>query len=438
MGRYVPQSTADQKKMLELLGLKSTDELYAEVPDAVKLKRELNIPAGKSELEVRKFISELAGMNKIFPTIFRGAGAYRHYVPAIVGAVVSKETLVTAYTPYQPEVSQGVLQSIFEYETMICELTGMDASNASVYDAATACAEAVTMCTDKKRNVAYVSATLHPDYIKTVQTYCFAAGREVVVVPAKDGVTDIDSLKKNMKESCSCLIIQQPNFYGLLEDADALGKAAKDAGAKFVMCVNPIYAAIGKTPREHGADIAVGDGQPLGLGLSFGGPYLGFMACTKDMARKLPGRVIGQTVDLEGKRGFVMTMQAREQHIRREMAASGICSNQALCAMAAACYMGAMGPAGMKQAAEQCLSKAHYMAKNISAVPGFELVYKGEFFHEFVTKCPFDPDKLMQKLENNNILGGYVLKDKTILWCCTEMNTKAEIDTLVGILKGGI
>ena len=435
MGRYVPHSPTDQKAMLERIGVNSLDDLYNELPDAVRLKRELDLPEGKSELEVRKAMSEMAGRNKIFPTIFRGAGAYRHYVPAIVKAVASKETLVTAYTPYQPEVSQGILQSIFEYQTMICELTGMDSSNASVYDAGTACAEAVAMCVDRKRDTAYISGALHPDYIKTIQTYCYGSNKKVVIIPEKDGVTDLDFIKENIGDDCACLIIQQPNFYGLFEDADALGQAAKDAGAKYVMCVNPIFAAIGKTPGDCGADVAVGDGQPMGLGLSFGGPYLGFMTCVKDMARKMPGRIIGQAKDVEGKRAFVMTMQAREQHIRRELASSSICSNQALCGMIAACYMASMGPTGMKEVAEQCMSKAHYMANQISSVPGYELVFTGEFFHEFVTKCPVDPAKLMQKLEDNGILGGYVLKDSNILWCCTEMNTKAEIDSLVKILK---
>jgi glycine dehydrogenase subunit 1 len=441
MGPFVPHSPADQAEMLQFLGLDSIDELYCELPDEVRLKRELNIPEGKSELEARRQMEALAAKNKVFPTIFRGAGAYRHYIPAIVREVASRETFVTAYTPYQPEVSQGVLQCIFEYQTMICELTGMGAANASVYDGATACAEAVAMCADKKRGTAYISGTMHPDYLRTVQTYCYAAGRKLVVIPEKDGVTDLGFLREHMGDDSACFLMQQPNFYGIIEDADAIVAAVKNAGAKTVMCVNPIYAAIGKTPGEYGADIAVGEGQPLGIALNFGGPYLGFMAASHGLVRKLPGRIVGQTQDIDGKRAFVMTLMAREQHIRREKASSNICSNQALNAVAAACYMAAMGPDGLTRAAEQCMSKAHYMAKSIAAIPGYELAVRGEFFHEFLTKCPVNPDRVMAKLEEKGILGGYSLTGKyegCILWCCTELNAKAEIDALVEILKEGV
>ena len=438
MGTYLPNSVSEQKQMLDFLGLKSLDDFYSYLPDKVKLNRELNIPKGKSEVEVRRFMEDLAGKNKVFRSIFRGAGAYKHYIPTLVKAVASKESFVTAYTPYQPEISQGVLQSIFEFQTMICELTGMDGSNASVYDGAEACAEAVAMCAERQRTVTFMSETLHPDYLRTIQTYCYAANRDCVVVPEKDGVTDIEFLKASMKDNSACLIMQQPNFYGIIEDADAISKVVKDAGAKLVMAVNPFFATIGKTPREYGADIAVGEGQPLGMSLGFGGPYLGFMSSTKDMARKLPGRIAGQTLDLDGNRAFVLTLQAREQHIRREKATSNLCTNQALCAIVAGVYMATLGSSGMKEVARQCISKAHYAAAQISAIPGFELAIKGEFFHEFVTKCPCCPEKVMAKLEEKGILGGYVLKGKYenhILWCCTEANTKADIDELVATLK---
>jgi len=428
--------------MLEFLGLKSLDDLYSHLPKDVLLNRELNIPGGKSEAEIRRQMEELAAKNKIFRTVFRGAGAYRHYIPSFVRSIASREKFVTAYTPYQAEISQGILQSIFEFQTMIAELTGLKASNASVYDAAQACAEAVAMCVDRKRSAVYVSETIHPDYLRTLQTYCFAGNRELVVIPEKDGVTDLSALKEILNAETSALfIMQQPNFYGIIEDAVPLGEAAKAAGAKFVMCVNPFFSAIGKTPGECGADIAVGEGQPLGIPLSFGGPYLGFMAATPEMARKLPGRISGQTVDVDGKRAFVLTLQAREQHIRREKSSSCICSNQALCAMIAASYMATMGPSGMTEVAQQCLSKAHYAAEKITAIPGYEFAVKGDFFHEFVTKCPVDPEKLMAKLEKKNILGGYVLQGKhqnNIMWCFTEMNTKAEIDELAALLKEGV
>lgn len=439
MGSYVPNSAAEQQKMLDFLGLKSLDDLYSELPKEVMIKGELNIPAGQSELAVKRQMQGLADQNKIFRTVFRGAGAYRHYIPSIVKAVTSKEKFITAYTPYQPEISQGILQSIFEYQTMICELTGMDVSNASVYDAATACAEAVAMCSERKRTVAYVSATVNPEYLDTIKTYCYAQNREMIIVPEKDGVTDLDFLKKQLNDGSACVLTQQPNYYGIIEDATAMAEAAHAAGAKYVMCVNPLFSTIGKTPRECGADVAVGDGQPLGMSLGFGGPYLGFMTAVAEMGRKLPGRIVGQTVDVDGKRAFVLTLQAREQHIRREKAASNICSNQALCAMTAACYMSTMGPNGVVDVAKQCLAKAHYAAKQIAAIPGYELVHQGEFFHEFVSKCPGDVNKLMAKLEAADILGGYPLPDgRGILWCFTEMNTKAEIDQLVQILKEGV
>ena len=441
MGYYVPNSTAEQEKMLSFLGLESLDDLYNELPDEVKLKEKLNIPEGKSELEVRRQMEALAGKNRIFRTIFRGAGAYRHYIPSIVKAVASKEKFITAYTPYQAEISQGVLQSIFEFQTMICELTGMDASNASVYDGASACAEAIAMCVERKRDVVYISETVHPDYMRTIQTYCYAADRELVVVPEMDGITDAAFLKENLHDKSAAFLMQQPNFYGIIEDAEAYSQIVHDAGAKFIMCVNPFYAAIGKTPMECGADIAVGEGQPLGLSLGFGGPYLGFMACVQSMARKLPGRIVGQTKDVDGKRAFVLTLQAREQHIRREKASSNICSNQAHCALTAACYMSAMGPFGVKEVATQCLSKTHYAAKQIASLAGYDLVFDGEFFHEFVTRCPVDIDKLMTKLEGQGVLGGYPLQgsyEGYILWCFTEMNTKEEIDGLVAVLKEGV
>ncbi len=435
MGHYLSITDEQRNEMLDAIGLCSMEELYAAVPNELILKEPLGLPSGISELEVLRTMEGMAARNKVFQTVFRGAGAYRHYIPAIVGSVISKETFVTAYTPYQAEISQGILQAIFEYQTMICRLTGMDVSNASVYDGATAAAEALAMCRDRKRTKALVSACAHPDVIKVMQTYGWAANAEIDLIPSKYGLTDMDALRSMLDDSVSCVYIAQPNFFGLIEDAAGIGQLAHDAGAKFVMAVNPIAAALLKTPGECGADVAVGEGQPLGMPLSFGGPYLGFMAATAAMMRKLPGRIVGETLDSEGNRAFVLTLQAREQHIRREKASSNICSNEALCALTAAVYMASMGPAGIKDVAVQCLSKAHYMAKAVSSVPGFALRYKGEFFHEFVTECPVDTDRVMKALEENGILGGLPLSDGGILWCATEMNTKNEIDTLANLLK---
>lgn len=432
---YLSITGVQRAQMLEAIGLESMDGLYAAAPAELMLKDGPNLPSGLSELEVWRKISAMAAKNQVFSTVFRGAGAYRHYIPSVVGAVTAKETFVTAYTPYQAEISQGILQSIFEYQTMICQLTGMDVSNASVYDGATAAAEATAMCRDRKRTKTLVSAAAHPDVVRVMQTYCWAANAELLLIPEKDGLTDIDALRGMLDTSTAGVYLAHPNYFGLIEDAPAIGKLVHDAGAKFIMGVNPIAAALLKTPAECGADVAVGEGQPLGMPLSFGGPYLGFMAATTAMMRKLPGRIVGETTDEAGNRAFVLTLQAREQHIRREKASSNICSNQALCAMTAAVYMAAMGPAGLKNAATQCLSKAHYMASRIASVPGFSLRYRGGFFHEFVTECPVEPNVLMAALEAKSILGGLPLPDGGILWCATEMNTKEEIDLLVSVLQ---
>jgi glycine dehydrogenase subunit 1 len=433
MGNYIPVNPSEREQMLRAIGLKTVDELFAQIPDEIKVKR-LQLPGGMSELEVGRYVSGLADKNDRFKTIFRGAGAYNHYIPSIVKSITGKEEFVTAYTPYQAEISQGILQSIFEYQTMICQLTGMDVSNASVYDGASAAAESIAMCVERKRTKMLVSASINQMVLRTMQTYCFGSGAELVVVPEKDGVTDIEALKSMVDGTTAGFYLQQPNYYGLIEDAEALGQVVHEAGAKYVMGVNPISLGIMKTPSEYGADIAVGEGQPLGMPLAFGGPYLGFMAATSAMQRKLPGRIVGETVDIEGRRAFVLTLQAREQHIRREKASSNVCSNQALCAMTAAVYMASMGPGGLRGVATQCLSKAHYAAAEISKIPGFAKRYEGEFFHEFVTECPGDPSDVLTTLEKEGILGGYPVNGG-ILWCVTEMNTKEEIDKLVSLLR---
>ena len=438
MGSYVPSTRAEQKEMLNTIGCETLEDLFSALPREVLLPDLLNLPAGCSQAETEKAVRKIARENKVFETIFRGAGAYHHYIPAPVRQITAKEEFVTAYTPYQAEISQGILQGIFEYQTMICMLTGMAVSNASVYDGATAAAEALAMCRDRKRTVALVSAAANPRVIQTMQTYCFGADTELVIVPEKDGVTDLDALKQLLDKTTACFYLQQPNFYGNIEDAEALGQLVHEAGAKFIMSCNPISLGLLKTPAECGADVAVGEGQPLGMPLSFGGPYLGFMAATDKMVRKLPGRIVGETTDAAGDRAFVLTLQAREQHIRREKASSNICSNQALCALTAAVYLATVGPEGLAQAATLCYSKAHYAAEQISAVSGFDLVNQGPFFHEFVTKCPGSPEKVLSHLAQAGILGGLPLtgeKAGQLLWCVTEENTKEEIDQLVTLLK---
>ena len=433
MSGYVPATSVEQQEMLQAAGFSGFDELFSVIPAHLQVPS-LNLPAGKSECEVLRHMEQLAAKNKVYPTIFRGAGAYRHYIPAIVPAVASKESFLTAYTPYQPEISQGILQSIFEYQSMVCSLTGMDASNASVYDGATAAAEGLAMCCGRKRSTYLVAETAHPMVIETIQTYAWAADCPCKIVPMEQGRIAPTALAKLLDEDVAGFYLQSPNFFGLFEEAEQLGALAHGAGAKFVLGVNPIAAAIMKTARDLGADIAVGEGQPLGMPLSFGGPYLGFMTCTAAMQRSLPGRIVGQTTDADGRRAFVLTLQAREQHIRREKASSNICSNQANCALTAAAYLSAMGPTGLARAATNSMSNAHYLAEKLCQLAGVDLLYDESFFHEFVTTLPVSYESLQSALDEVGILGGLPLNGG-LLWCCTELNTKAQMDALVSIVQ---
>ena len=434
MGSYIPSTPAQRQEMLQAIGLSSFRELYGDVPAEMYLDRPLEIPSGMSELEAGRAVRAMAAKNRVYDVILRGAGAYDHYIPSIVKYIPAKEEFLTAYTPYQAEMSQGLLQSIFEYQTMICMLTGMDVSNASVYDGATAAAEAAAMCRDRKRRVTLVSATTHPDVINTIRAYCYGTGDELRIVPEKDGKTDPDALREMLTADTASFYVQQPNFHGLFEDAEALGAAVHEAGAMYIMGCNPIALAIMKTPRDCGADIAVGEGQPLGLPLAAGGPYLGYMATTEKHMRKLPGRIVGETTDAGGRRAYVLSLQAREQHIRREKASSNICSNEALCALTAGLYMATMGPDGMADVARQSMAKAHYLAKELCAVPGVELAYTGEYFHEFVTRMPRHGE-VLKALAEADILGGLPVGEDLVLWCATEKVARADLDKTVAIVK---
>lgn len=433
MGSYVPSTEEQRREMLKAIGLTDYRELYRDVPENMILNRPLDLPEGRSEMEVRDAMAKMAAKNTVFSTVLRGAGAYDHYIPAIVKYIPAKEEFLTAYTPYQAEISQGILQSIFEYQTMIAELTGMDASNASVYDGATAAAEAAAMCRDRKRRVTLISATAHPDVINTVRTYCYGTNDELVVVPAKDGKTDKDALKALLNEGVASFYVQQPNFFGLFEDAEELGAIVHEAGAMFVMGCNPIALAIMKTPRDCGADAAVGEGQPLGMPIGFGGPYLGFMATTMKNIRKLPGRIVGETTDHDGRRAYVLSLQAREQHIRREKASSNICSNEALCALTAGLYMATMGPDGMAEVANQCMAKAHYLENALCAIPGVKLRYDGAFFHEFLLDMP-KCKEIEAALAAKGILSGLPY-DGGMLWCVTEKASKETLDEVVSVVR---
>ena len=434
MASYIPSTQEERLEMLKAVGLQDYRELYRDVPSEMYLEDgALNIPSGLSEMEVSRKISAMAAKNRVFSTVLRGAGAYDHYIPSIVKYIPAKEEFLTAYTPYQAEMSQGILQSIFEYQTDICELTGMDVSNASVYDGATAAAEAAAMCRDRKRKVTLISGTAHPDTINTVRTYCYGTGDELIVVPVKDGKTDLEALKALLTPEVASLYVQQPNFYGLFEDSEAIAEAVHGNGSLYILGCNPIALGIMKNARDQGADIAVGEAQPLGMPLSYGGPYLGFMATTAKLMRKLPGRIVGQTLDSKGERAFVLSLQAREQHIRREKASSNICSNQALCALIAGLYLAAMGPSGLSQAATQSMSKAHYLARELCKIPGVEMVYEGEYFHEFVTTLP-RAEEVLKALENGDILGGLPVPGG-VLWCATEKVSREQLDRAVSVVK---
>ena len=433
MGSYVPSTREQRQEMLEAVGLRDFRELYRDVPESMYLDRPLDLPAGQSELEVSRALTAMARKNRVYDAILRGAGAYDHYIPSIVKYIPAKEEFLTAYTPYQAEMSQGVLQSIFEYQTEICELTGMDVSNASVYDGATAAAEAAAMARDRKRRVTLISGAAHPDVINTVRTYCYGTNDLVKVIPVRNGKTDIDALKEMLTPEVSAVYAQQPNFYGLFEDAEGIAAAAHEAGALVILGVNPIALGIMKTPRDMGADIAVGEGQPLGLPLGWGGPYLGFMATTTKLMRKLPGRIVGETTDDAGNRAYVLSLQAREQHIRREKAGSNICSNEALCALTAGVYLAAMGPQGLREAAESSMAKAHYLCRELCMLPGVKLRYEGAFFHEFLLDMP-KADEILAALDEKNILGGLPYEGG-VLWCATEKVSKQTLDEVVAVVK---
>lgn len=433
MSAYVVNTPLEQKEMLQEIGLESLDDLYVSVPEEA-LAEKLNVPSGKSELEVYEEMKALAQKNQVFREIYRGAGAYHHYIPSIVSSITSKEEFVTSYTPYQAEISQGVLQSIFEYQTQMCELTGLDVSNASVYDGAVAAAEAVFMVQERKRSDVLVSEGLHPEVWEVLKTYCESRDVNLIPLKLKDLALDMEDLEAKLSEGVAGVLVQSPNYYGVIEDVSEISALTHARGAKVILHTNPIALALLKNAKECDADICVAEGQPLGLPMGFGGPYLGIMTCKKELMRKLPGRIVGQTADDDGNRCFVLTLQAREQHIRREKASSNICSNEALCAMTASVYCAALGPEGLRKVALNSTSYAHYLAKKLSEIEGFELVSNNEFFHEFLMRCPMDPKVLAEKLEERGILSGLPVGD-AMLWCATEMNHKEEIDRLVESIR---
>lgn len=431
--------------MLAAIGIKDISELFADIAEPTRLKRDLDLPKPMAESELRAHVGSLAAANATVRdyTCFLGGGAYDHYIPSVVPHLIMRNEFYTAYTPYQPEVSQGTLQSIYEYQTMISELTGMDVANASMYDGASAAAEAILLAmASNRRSHVVVSRGVHPETRSVCKTY--TAGQYVTFDEAAllaDGTTDPAATASLVTDKTACLIVQYPNFFGVVEPLADLAKAAHDKGALFVVVANPIALAVLKPPGDFGADVVCGEGQPLGIPLGFGGPYLGYFACLEKYQRRMAGRLSGMTVDTRGQRAFVLTLQTREQHIRREKATSNICSNQALCALAACVYMSVMGKQGLREVAAQCLQKAHYAFERIAALPGFTPAFRSPFFNEFVFKAPVPPAQLQQALFERRILGPldvgafYPEYPGLAMFAVTERRTRDEIDALVSALE---
>ena len=432
--KYFPHTETDLQAMMEKVGVTDLDGLYAQIPDAIRFKGDYQLPSEMSELEVRQLFDKLGSQNQQL-TCFAGYGVYDHYMPSVIPSLLQRSEFLTSYTPYQAEISQGTLHYIFEYQSMMAELTGMDISNASMYDGTTATAEAMMMAVaaGKKQNKVLVSAGLNPKTREVLDTYALHQGIELETIPLKDGVTDLSILKSQLaKGGVAGAIVQQPNVYGIVEDFTGFAEACHEQKALFIM--NSVIAdlAVLKTPGEWGADIAVGDGQSLGIPMQFGGPYVGYMCCTEKLIRKMPGRIVGMTKDNRGQRAFVLTLQAREQHIRRQKATSNICSNQSLMALFVTMYLSLMGKQGVKEAAELSYAGAHYLCDELVKTGKFHLAFDKPFFNEFYVKYDGNVDTLSKHLLEAGILGGVKLGDG-ILFAVTEKRTKEEIDNLVNI-----
>ena len=448
---YLPHTEAERKELMERIGIQGIDELFTDIPEAIRLTEELNLNHPYSEMEIGRICRQLSNQNINIEdyTCFLGAGYYDHYIPSAIDHMLLRSEFYTAYTPYQAERSQGYLQAIFEYQSMISELTGMDVSNASMYDGATATAEAGFMCINstKKRNTVLIAKTVHPEVRKVVETYFKMAELNLVQIDMVDGLLDFADLEAKLTPDVAGVICQYPNFFGNIENLRAVAEKAHANGSLLVINADPIALGLLASPRTLGADITVGDGQSLGNPMSFGGPTFGFFAAKEEFVRAMPGRIVGQTVDGEGNRGYVLTLQAREQHIRRQKATSNICSNQALNALAALIYLAIVGKKGIRQIAEQSFQKAHYLAQRIAEIPGLKIKYVAPFFKEFVVElegcmCQCNVDSILQALLDNHILGGYALgNDYPELANCfmvavTEKRTKEELDKFVQILEG--
>uniref|UniRef100_UPI004026FD04 aminomethyl-transferring glycine dehydrogenase subunit GcvPA n=1 Tax=Leyella stercorea TaxID=363265 RepID=UPI004026FD04 len=435
--KFFPQTKEEIEQMLKQAGMNSLDDLYADVPEQIRFRGEYDLPEPMSETEIRSLFEKLGEKNRRL-TVFAGAGCYDHYTPAVVPNIISRSEFLTSYTPYQAEISQGTLHYIFEYQSMMAELTGMDVSNASMYDGSTATAEAAIMAlaSTKKTDTVLVSASVDPKVLNVVKTYAHFHGFNVELIPENDGATDKAQMDARLeKGGVAGVIVQQPNYHGIVEDFSGFADSCHVQKSLFI--VNSVAAdlALLKTPGEWGADVAVGDGQSLGIPMAFGGPSVGYMCCTEKLMRKMPGRIVGKTVDNRGQRVFVLTLQAREQHIRRQKATSNICSNESLMALFVTIYMSVMGKEGVKEAAQMSYDGAHYLHDALIATGLFSDKYERPFFNEFCVKYNGDVDRLQQRFIENGILGGVKVDTNTLMFAVTEKRTKEEIDKLVNIAK---
>ena len=442
---YLPQTDQDQASMLAAIGVGSIDELFAPIPDALKLKAPLALPRHMTEMELKDEFQRLSTKNLSTGKLdqYLGGGVYEHYSPSLIRHLLNRSEFYTSYTPYQPEMTQGVLQAIFEYQSCICGLTGMDVSNASLYEGGHALAEAVLMARAKTgRNKVVLSAGLNPESLQVVKTYTTNLDLEIALAPlGPDGRTDLGALKALLDERTAAVALANPNFFGSLEDGQPFADAAHAVGALFIAVVEPVSLALLKSPGDYGADIACGEGQSLGIPLSYGGPYLGFLGAKMGLVRQMPGRICGQTTDKRGQRAFVLTLQTREQHIRREKANSNICTNQTLLALAATMYLGAVGPQGLKEVATQSAQKAHYLAARLTQVKGVKISYSAPWLHEFTLDLGVDAGPVLKALQMKGILGGVQLsryfpqRKREILVAVTEVKKQAQLDKYAVALK---
>lgn len=441
---YISNTPEERRAMLEKIGVTDFDQLITAIPPQMRLEGLLDMDEPLSELEITRRIQKQTCGDVCTQAVnsFLGAGVYDHFIPAAVDAIISRPEFHTAYTPYQAEVSQGTLQFIYEYQTMICELTGMEIANASMYDAASAIAEAILMAVRKNRlTKAILPATLHPEYLRVIRIYTEGLGIELLTAPTKDGLIDLDALEAMMDDTVGSVVLQTPNFWGNIEDGEAIGRLVrKNEKALYIVCASPISLAILKAPAAYGADIVVGEGQALGNNMNVGGPLFGFFATKLDMARQMPGRIVGGTLDKEGRRAYALTLQAREQHIRRAKATSNICSNQSLCTLAACVYMSLMGREGMVEVATQSAQKAHYLAREIAGIKGFTLAYPdAPFFNEFVINMPIPAAEVISRLLPQGIYAGVDMarwgNGNQLMLAVTEKKSKADLDALVKALQ---